>query len=568
METHRPTVPCRRVPGKAVISPGKALMVVLTLMLTVSWALMPGAAVLAQEPIETPTPYAEPQYGSNMVVAYQNDIATLDAAIGYDWDNWGMEKWIYDALMDYDHDMNMVPQLAESMPEASEDGTVYTFKLRQGVKFHNGRELVADDVAYTLTRVLDPATMSPGQSFFFIIKGSREFANGEADSVEGIEVLDDYTIRITLTQPDASFLNVMALNFAFIVPREEVKKWGEDFGHHPVGTGPFAFKEWIPGQRLEFVKNPDYFKPELPYLDSITVEIGVTPEVALLRLERGEVDFLGDGIPPGEFVRVTGDPAWQNRIVHATWVNTTHIAINTQVPPFDNLKVRQALNMAINKERIIKLLNGRGQPAVGILPPLMPGYDPNIRGYEYNPEEAKKLLAEAGYPDGFSTFIECISVDPEPKLCESIQNDLKQIGIDLEVRTLASSTVINDAGTPGKVPLVWSGGLAWTQDYPHPSDFYGPILGCDSAVEGGWNWAWYCNPELDARELKARGMVDFEASMEEYKEIFQILLDEAVWVPVFHLENYMAHSDQLHGGVRDFIHPVHDIWAERLWKSP
>lgn len=520
-----------------------------------------------EAPGEEPVSSQEPQYGGTMVITYQNDIATLDPAIGYDWDNWGMEKWVFDALLGYDADMNLVPYLAEGMPTVSQDGTVYTFTVKKGVKFHNGRELTADDVAYTITRVIDSETKSPGQSFYFTIKGAQEFANGEADAVEGIEVVDDYTIRFTLTQPDASFLNVMALNFSFVVPSEEVERWGEDFGHHPVGTGPFAFTEWTPGQQILFQRNEEYFREGIPYLDGVKVQIGVTPDVALLRLERGEVDLLGDGIPPGEFVRLTQDSEWQDQIVHEVRVNTTHIALNTQMAPFDDVRVRRAVNMAIDKKRIVQLLNGRGQVAQTILPPLMPGYDPNAEGYEYDPEAAKELLAAAGYPNGFSTFIECISVDPEPKLCESIQNDLKQIGIDLEVRTLASSTVINDAGTPGKVPMVWSGGLAWTQDYPHPSDFYGPILGCGSAVEGGWNWAWYCNPELDARELKARGMKDWDASMEEYKEIFRVLREEAVWVPVFHLEDYNAHSEAMHGDTREFMHPVHDIRVPLLWKS-
>jgi ABC-type transport system substrate-binding protein len=530
--------------------------------------LMASCGGTAAPPTAQPAAEGEPQYGGTMILTYQNDMATLDPAIGYDWDNWGMEKWVFDALLGYDLNMNLVPYLAEEMPQVSDDGLTFTFKIRKGVKFHNGRELTAEDVAYTFTRVIDPATMSPGQSFYFTIVGAEAYANGEAESVEGIEVLDPQTIRFTITQPDASFLNVVALNFAFVVPKEEVEKWGADFGHHPVGTGPFVFQEWQPGQKLTFKRNDNYFKPDLPYLDGVEVQIGVTPDVALLRLEKGEADLLGDGIPPGEFVRVTQDPAWQSRIVHDVRVNTTYIAMNTQVAPFDNLSVRKAMNMAVNKERIIQLLNGVGKVAVGILPPLMPGYDPNVKGYAYDPEGAKKLLAEAGYPDGFDTFIECISVDPEPKLCESIQNDLKQVGINLEIRTLASSTVIDDAGTPGKVPLVWSGGLAWTQDYPHPSDFYGPILSCGSAVQGGWNWPMYCNPELDARELKARGMTsDPEGSLKEYQAIFQTLLDEAVWVPVFHKEDFIAHSDALHGDATTLIHPVHDIRADYLWKS-
>ncbi|MDQ2997492.1 MAG: ABC transporter substrate-binding protein [Chloroflexota bacterium] len=365
-------------------------------------------------------PAGTPQRGGTMSVAYQNDIATLDPAIGYDWNNWPMEKMVFDALMDYDKGTTLVPQLAAEMPKVNADATVYTFKLRSGVKFQNGRELNADDIVYTITRVLDPATKSPGQGFFLTIKGAQEFIDGTATSVVGIKKIDPLTVEFTLAQPDVTFLNVMALNFAFIVPKQEVDKYKDDFGHHPVGTGPFTFDTWTSGQKITFKKNPSYFKPELPYLDGVEVQIGATPEVNVLKLEKGELDLLGDTLPPSEFVRLSQDQAWQSRIVHQTWVNTSYIAINTQFKPFDNVKVRQAINMAINKDQIVKLMNGRAQAAKGILPPLMPGYDPNIKGYDYSVDKAKALLAEAGFPDGFKTSITCISVDPEPKVCESV----------------------------------------------------------------------------------------------------------------------------------------------------
>jgi ABC-type transport system substrate-binding protein len=508
-----------------------------------------------------------PQKGGTMSVAYQNDIATLDPAIGYDWNNWPLEKAVFDALMDYDKGTTLVPQLAAEMPKINADATVYTFKLRPGVKFHNGRELNADDVVYTITRVLDPKTKRPGQGFFLTIKGAQEFAGGKATSVEGIKKIDNLTVEFTLAQPDVTFLNVMALNFAFIVPKEEVDKYKDDFGHHPVGTGPFIFDAWTSGQKITFKKNPNYFKSDLPYLDGVEVQIGATPEVNVLKLEKGELDLLGDTLPAAEFVRVSQDPAWQNRIVHRTQVNTSYIAINTQVKPFDNLKVRQAINMAIDKGQIVKLMNGRAQVAKGILPPLMPGYDPNIKGYDYSPDKAKALLAEAGFANGFKTSIECISVDPEPKVCESFQNDLKKIGVDLEVKTLANSTVIADGGTPGKTPLVWSGQLGWIQDYPDPHDFYGPILSCSSAQPGGWNWSWYCNKDLDSEANKALGMQDHDARMKAYQQIYQKLMDDAVWVPVYHLEQYIGHSDALHGDQADFIHPEHTFVYEQLWKG-
>jgi ABC-type transport system substrate-binding protein len=512
-------------------------------------------------------PAGTPQPGGTMSVAYQNDIATLDPAIGYDWNNWPMEKMVFDALMDYDKGTTLIPQLAAEMPKVNADATVYTFKLRQGVKFQNGRELNADDIVYTITRVLDPATKSPGQGFFLTIKGAQEFIDGKATSVEGIKKIDPLTVEFTLAQPDVTFLNVMALNFAFIVPKEEVDKYKDDFGHHPVGTGPFTFDTWASGQKITFKKNPNYFKPELPYLDGVEVQIGATPEVNVLKLEKGELDLLGDTLPPSEFVRLSQDQAWQSRIVHQTWVNTSYIAINTQFKPFDNLKVRQAINMAIDKNQIVKLMNGRAQVAKGILPPLMPGYDANIKGYDYSVDKAKALLAEAGFPNGFKTSITCISVDPEPKVCESFQNDLKKIGVELAINALSNSTVIADASTPDKTPLTWSGQLAWTQDYPDPADFYGPILSCSSAQPGGWNWSWYCNKDLDVQANQALGMLDHDARMKAYQQIYQKLMDDAVWVPVYHLEQYIGHSDALHGDQSDFLHPVHTFVYERFWKG-
>lgn len=529
----------------------------------------PQATPAAEAPAaaEAAAPAGEPQRGGTMTIAYKDDLATLDPAIGYDWTNWPAEKMVFDALLDYDDTTTIVPQLAAELPQISADASVYTFKLRQGVKFHNGRELKADDVAYSITRVLNPETKSPGAGFFMGIQGAQEFVDGQAESVAGIRVIDDYTIEFTLSSPDVTFLNKMALNFAFIVPKEEVEKLGENFGHNPVGTGPFIFREWIPGQQLVFERNPDYFIKELPYLDKVIIQVGVTPDVALLRLEKGEIDLMGDPIPSADFVRISQDPAWAGRLVKQPQVSTIYIALNTRVPPFDNVKVRQAMNHAINKERIIKLLNGRGTVANQILPPLMPGYDPDYQGYDYNPEKAKQLLAEAGFPNGFETSIECIAVDPQPKLCESFQQDLAQIGVKLEIKTLAASTVIEDGGTEGKAPLIWSGGLAWIQDYPDPDDFYAPILGCGSAVPGGWNWAWYCNEELEKKAIAALGMTNREERLQVIREIFRTLMDEAVWVPVYNGQYDIAHAEALQGKPTDFAHPEHTIRYERLWKK-
>jgi ABC-type transport system substrate-binding protein len=521
--------------------------------------------VPAAAPTENAGDSTTPAKGGAMIIAYKDDLATLDPAIGYDWTNWPAIKMVFDGLLDYDSGTTIMPRLAESLPTVSADGTVYTFKLRKGVKFSNGREFTADDVVYTITRVLDPTTGSPGAGFFVGIKGAQEFIDGSATTVEGIKAPDVNTVEFTLSAPDVTFLNKMAINFSFIVPKEEVEKAGENFGHAPVGTGPFMLKEWKSGEFLAFERNPNYFYEGLPYLDSITIQVGVAPDVALLRLEKGEIQMMGDPPPGADWTRITTDPAWANRIEKQPTVNTTYIAINTTMAPFDKVEVRQALNHAIDKQRIVQLLNGRATVANQILPPLMPGYDAAYTGYEYDPEKAKALLTEAGFPDGFETSIECISVDPQPKLCESFQQDLAKVGIKLTINNLAAPNVIDDAGN-GKTPLVWSGGLAWTQDYPDPDDFYAPILGCDSNVAGGWNWSRYCNEELHAQSIELLAMTDRNARLEAYKPLFKSLMDDAVWVPVINGEYDVAHSENLHGQPT-LIHPEHLFIYETMWIS-
>ena len=325
-----------------------------------------------------------------------------------------MIKSLFDGLMDYaPGTTELIPDLAESY-ELSEDGQTYTFKLRDGVTFHNGRVLTADDVKWSIERVVRPETQSPGQGFFGMIAGFDEVAAGDAQELSGIEVLDPQTIRFTLSRPDATFLHVLALNFAFAVPQEAVEEFGPDFGNNPVGTGAYRMTDWTLGQHVVFERNPDYYREGLPKLDQITFEVGQEPLVALLRLQRGEVDMLGDPIPPAKFLEVMDDPEWSDDVVEGGQLHTGYVTMNVNVPPFDNKLVRQAVNHAINKERIIRIVNGRAVPANQPLPPAMPGYAADYEGYAYDPDKAKALLAEAGFADGFDTVLLRHEHRPEP----------------------------------------------------------------------------------------------------------------------------------------------------------
>ena len=498
--------------------------------------------------------------GGEMIVTYQDDVATLDPAIGYDWQNWSMIKSLFDGLMGYEPGTTTLRnELAESH-EISEDGLTHTFVLKDGITFHNGREITAEDVKYSLERMTNPETRSPGAGFFSMIEGFDQWNSGEGDGLSGIEVVDDKTVEITLSRPDATFGHVMALNFASIVPKEAVEELGEDFGREPVGSGAYRLAEWTPGQQLVFERFEDYHREGVPKLDKITFTIGLEPTVALLRIQNGQADIPGDQIPPAQFLNVMNDPAQKEQVVEGGQLQTGYITLNTQMEPFDQVEVRKAVNMAINKDRITQMINNRAVPANQPLPPTMPGYAEDYEGYAYDPEAAKEMLAEAGFPDGFSTELYVMNVDPNPRIAQAIQQDLSEIGIDAEIRSLAQANVIAAGGEKDQAPMIWSGGMAWIADFPDPSNFYGPILGCAGAVPGGWNWAWYCDEEIDQRAAEADAMTgedQVEAREEAWRQIYLDIMEDAPWVPVFNEQRFTYHSDRIAGDDSLFVDPVH-----------
>lgn len=521
--------------------------------------LLAGAAALTLA-LAVPAMAQDIKPGGTMTVTYKDDVTTLDPAIGYDWQNWSMIKSLFDGLMDYKPGTTeLVPDLAESF-EVSADGLTYTFKLRHGIKFHNGRELKAADVKYSLDRVVQPETQSPGAGFFDSIQGFADVSGGKSKELSGVTTPDDYTVVFQLTRPDAPFLHKMALNFSHVVPKEEVEKYGADFGKHPVGTGAFKMTEWTLGQRIVFERNADYFQKGLPHLDKIVFEVGQEPVVALLRLQRGEVDIAGDGIPPAKFLEVTQDPAYKDLIIQGSQLHTGYITMNVKAKPFDDVRVRQAVNMAINKDRIIRIINGRAKPATQPLPPAMPGYAADYKGYAYDVEGAKKLMAEAGQGSGFTTDLYVANTDPQPRIAQAIQQDLAQIGIKAEIKALAQANVIAAGGDEKQSTMIWSGGMAWIADFPDPSNFYGPILGCGGAVPGGWNWSWYCNADLDKRAAEADAIADPAKSAEreaKWRDIFLDVMKDAPWAPVFNEQRYTIRSERMGGDDALFVDPVH-----------
>ena len=213
--------------------------------------------------------------------------------------------------------------------------------------------------------------------------------------------------------------------------------------------------------------------------------------------------------------------------------------------------------MAINKDRIVQVINGRAVPANQPLPPSMPGYSEGFDGFPYDPEGAKAKLAEAGLADGFTTQLYVMNTDPNPRIAQAIQQDLRAIGVDVEIRSLAQANVI-EAGGAGEAPMIWSGGMGWIADFPDPSNFYGPILGCAGAAAGGWNWSKFCNESIDAMATEADSFTDPAAPerLELWSQVYQQIMAEAPWVPVFNEQRYTMKSPRMGGEDALYVDPV------------
>jgi ABC-type transport system substrate-binding protein len=511
-----------------------------------------------------------PVQGGSIVVTYKDDMATLDPAIGYDWQNWSMINAMFSRLVDYKAGTTeLEPSLATSY-EISPDGLTYTFKLNPKAKFTNGRNVVAADVKYSIERAVNPKTQGPGAGFFHSIVGADKVTDGSAATMAGITAIDDETVKFTLAQPDATFLNVLALNFASAVPKEVVEAEGADFGKKPVGSGAYMLKEWITGQHLVFVRNPDYFR-QRPNLDQFTIEIGQEPLVAILRLQKGEVDIAGDGIPPAKYLEMKNSSDSAQMIVDRDQLETSYITMNTAKKPLDDVRVRQAINMAINKDRIVKIINGRATVANQVLPPGMAAYDQSYKGYPYDIEGAKRLMADAGLKDGFSTVLYAMNTDPNPRIAQAIQQDLAAIGIKAEIKALAQPEVIAAGGNKDQAALTWSGGMGWIADFPDGSDFYGPILGCGGAIPGGWNWSWFCDKAFEDRATKADAMSDPKQREERAKIWAKIFTDiqtqAAPWVPVFNERRIVARSKRMGGPDQVYIDPTRVINYEAIYAT-
>jgi ABC-type transport system substrate-binding protein len=535
-------------------------------------ASVPAASGPAASPTAS-TAAGIPQ-GGTLSIGWNGEIQWLDPALAYDVTSWPAERLMFEPLLAYNDGTTLVPLLADGMPTVSADGKVFTFKIHSGVNFVNGdgsvlRAMTADDVAYSINRVLNP-NMKPNPSpvasgFFGNIVGAADVLGGKAQTASGIKVIDATTIEFDLVQADATFLNVLATPFASVVPKEMAGADATSFSAKPVGTGPYLFKSYAKGQGATFVKNPGYWQAGQPYLDTIDYRTGQDDNAMLLQIEAGTLDMMGDPMPPAQFTAVTTNPDYADRIYHHTLVNNDYVFMDTQQPnngPFSNLKVRQAVNYAIDKAAILQITHGAGVPANCIYPPDLPGYDATCNPYPHDVAKAKQLMKDAGLEAGFDTKFYTDTTDPDPQIGASIQQDLAAIGIRTQIVSQEFATFLDTIETPHKAPIGWVG---WFQDYPDPSDFIDPILSCASAVKGGANAALYCNKAVDAAAAAAKGETDPTKRIAAYQQIQSTIMADAPWAPFRHQEWYTLTSKRV-GGFE--IHPVWQYNVRSLYIKP
>lgn len=485
-------------------------------------------------------PAAAQDAGKTLIITSLSDVNSLDPAIGYDTVSWPTESLVYRGLVTWDDESKeVIPALAEKV-DASSDGLVFTFTLRPGVKFSNGRDITADDVLYSFERLLNPATASPGSFIYDLIDGAQAYLDGSAATISGIKVLDPATIEFTLSRPEWTFLQRMALPFASIVAKEGVEAAGDQFGRQPLGAGPFILTSWESGVRLTFERNPYYYREGYPKVDAIHLDVGVDPSVMVLRVENGEADTSLDFIAPADYPRIAEDTLLKDRMILSPTPNVQYLAFNAREAPFNDVKVRQALSMAVDRDRIVTLLNGRPLAANGLFPPNLSGDNPDLGPLAYDPEGAKALLVEAGYADGLSTQIYATTDPGDQTVVQAIAQDWETVGVKTEIVALEFSQILDImyGEDPGQMPVLYIG---WYADYPDPSDFYQPLLQCNSANNTGG----FCNEALDAQEAAAALIPPGDERWTAYGALEAAINEDMPWVFVYYGRNFFYTSERV-----------------------
>jgi peptide/nickel transport system substrate-binding protein/oligopeptide transport system substrate-binding protein len=509
----------------------------------------------------TPTPAIGGTYRRPL----RNDPSSLDPANIVDVHGVTVANQIFDGLVAFDAHLNVVPALAQSW-SASRDGLVWTFYLRKGVQFHNGREMSAEDVVYSLSRLLNPTVGSRNSPLLDKVKGAAEFQDGTTKVLEGIKAIDRYTVEVSLSEPFVPFISILGMAHTSIVPRDEVERLGPDFGTAPVGTGPFRFVRWVQGQEILLETNEHYFGGR-PALDRVRFVIFPGGDESVILKAFGQRELEESPLTSDrrkEFLE-----AATYKVIRKPTLSLLFYGFNLERPPFQKREVRQAFNYAIDKIRLNQQVQG-GLYVVarGILPPGMPGYNPEVQGYDYDLARAKTLLAEAGHAGGknltpvmLSTSVKSLAVQAESQI---IQHDLAVLGVQVDSQEFNDWPTFREALAQGDVQLFRH---LWRADYPDPDNFLYPLF--HSA--GQRNYDRYHNPAVDKLLDDARREIDDMRRVKLYRQAEQFILQDAPGIMLLHYTYESVFQPYVEGVVvsalGDPYISLHKVWLTQTGKT-
>jgi len=469
---------------------------------------------------------------------------------------------VFDGLVELDaRTLQIVPAVAESW-EARADGRQFTFHLRHGVRFHNGREVEAADVVYSFERALKPENRSARPWVFEPVQGAAAFQRGETSTVEGLAVLDRYTVRLTLARPYGPFLSHLVLEQASLVPREVYDDPTHAYLRHPVGCGPFRFSAWTTGQSVVLDAFRDFYG-EGPFVDGVVYKIVRSQETALEEYRAGNLE-VADEVPSGKREAIQAEMGSQFH----RWpqIAIRGIALNHARPPFaGNLALRRAANHAVDRDYLLRVVDeGKDIAIAGMIPPGLPGFDPTLAGYAFDPARAGELLVKAGYPGGRGLpRMTLLYNDNEGhrRMCARIASDLNAVGIPVEARSLDIASylqaITGTAETPPEEELIY---FAWVGDFPDAYNFLFTNLYTANGGPGG-NYARYSNAEVDRLLDEAVALPDAAARAPLYRRAEAIVVEDAAWIFLYAFRDEALVRPEVEGLVLsplgDFASPLH-----------
>ena len=519
----------------------RTLSLLLALGLTAALPGCGGGAVAR----DTPVAAEEPSARYLMVVEDEPDTVDFQCTSIY----YTVATNVFDRLVEMETDdagdVEIVPSLCESW-ETSGDGRSYTFHLRQGVRFSNGAELTAADVEYTFTRLLTHPD-SCNRDIVDDIVGAEALSRGETDVLEGFRVLDDLSFVITLEHPFEAFLACLSMPGASILDAETTADAGDRFGNDPeytVGTGPFILQSWTAGKGMVLTANPVCWSG-LPGCAGMEWRFMTEPEEIRLKFEQGELDIvdLDDLDNSAEFF-LHGD-IYQSRLFSVRRIAITYIALNEAVPPLDDVRVRRALQLGLNRTVLLDAVyGGRGELENGIFPRGLYGYNPDLPELPFDPIEARALLREAGLGDGFdlTMSVKSSSSQWEMTLMTLAAEMWQRIGVRCKLEVLDEGEFMS-ARKSGKLSCYTA---MWTADFNDPDNFIYTFFGSrENATFRSLN---YNRDAVMKRIVRARSISDPAARLAEYRELERIIVQEdAAWIPLFSREHYYVAGEDVQG---------------------